>query len=231
MAGATNNFSDSARIGQVVAIKRAQEGSLQGEKEFLTEIELLSRLHHRNLVSLIGYCDEKGEQVHVRNQKLCVTESNFLFPILPHWQLLNLNLSGTLAPEIGNLSYLEIVDFMWNDITGSIPKEIGNIKTLKLLLLSENKLTNDLPDELGHLPALERMQIDENIITGSIPLSFANLNSKKHFHMNNNSLSGQIPAQLSQLGSLIHLLLDINNLTGNLPSELSEMPSLTILYD
>lgn len=78
MAGATNNFSDSARIGQggygrvfkgllpdgtVVAIKRAQEGSLQGEKEFLTEIELLSRLHHRNLVSLIGYCDEKGEQV------------------------------------------------------------------------------------------------------------------------------------------------------------------------
>ncbi|XP_027941999.1 probable LRR receptor-like serine/threonine-protein kinase At1g06840 isoform X2 [Vigna unguiculata] len=144
-------------------------------------------------------------------------------------QLLNLNLSGTLAPEIGNLSYLEIVDFMWNDITGSIPKEIGNIKTLKLLLLSGNKLTNDLPDELGHLPALERMQIDENKITGPIPLSFANLNSTKHFHMNNNSLSGQIPAQLSQLGSLIHLLLDNNNLTGNLPSELSEMPSLTIL--
>lgn len=50
--------------GTIVAIKRAQEGSLQGEKEFLTEIELLSRLHHRNLVSLIGYCDEEGEQVH-----------------------------------------------------------------------------------------------------------------------------------------------------------------------
>jgi len=78
MQAATNNFSVSARIGQggygrvfkgvlpdgtVVAIKRAQEGSLQGEKEFLTEIELLSRLHHRNLVSLIGYCDEEGEQV------------------------------------------------------------------------------------------------------------------------------------------------------------------------
>ncbi|KOM47134.1 hypothetical protein LR48_Vigan07g083800 [Vigna angularis] len=144
-------------------------------------------------------------------------------------QLLNLNLSGTLAPEIGNLSYLEIVDFMWNDITGSIPKEIGNIKTLKLLLLSGNKLTDNLPEELGHLPVLERMQIDENHITGPIPLSFANLNSTQHFHMNNNSLSGQIPVQLSKLGSLIHLLLDNNKLTGNLPSELSEMPSLTIL--
>jgi serine/threonine protein kinase len=78
MAMATNNFNSSTQIGQggygkvykgiladgtVVAIKRAQEGSLQGEKEFLTEIELLSRLHHRNLVSLIGYCDEEGEQV------------------------------------------------------------------------------------------------------------------------------------------------------------------------
>ncbi|XP_057955017.1 probable LRR receptor-like serine/threonine-protein kinase At1g06840 isoform X3 [Malania oleifera] len=76
MALATNNFNN--QIGQggygkvykgiladgtVVAIKRAQEGSLQGEKEFFTEIELLSRLHHRNLVSLIGYCDEEGEQM------------------------------------------------------------------------------------------------------------------------------------------------------------------------
>ncbi|CAL5390045.1 unnamed protein product [Camellia sinensis] len=48
--------------GTVVAIKRAQQGSLQGEKEFYTEIELLSRLHHRNLVSLVGYCDEEDEQ-------------------------------------------------------------------------------------------------------------------------------------------------------------------------
>jgi serine/threonine protein kinase len=78
MAMATKNFNSSSEVGQggygkvykgiladgtLVAIKRAQEGSLQGEKEFLTEIELLSRLHHKNLVSLIGYCDEGGEQV------------------------------------------------------------------------------------------------------------------------------------------------------------------------
>ena len=49
--------------GATVAIKRAHEDSLQGSKEFVTEIELLSRLHHRNLVSLIGYCDEEVEQV------------------------------------------------------------------------------------------------------------------------------------------------------------------------
>ncbi|GLT80687.1 hypothetical protein SLA2020_521120 [Shorea laevis] len=51
--------------GTIVAKKCAQEGSLQGEKEFPIEIRLLSRLHHRNLVSLLCYCDKEGEQVLV----------------------------------------------------------------------------------------------------------------------------------------------------------------------
>jgi len=77
MALATDNFNSSTQVGRggygkvyrgilsdnsIVAIKRSEEGSLQGQKEFLTEIKLLSRLHHRNLVSLVGYCDEE-EQV------------------------------------------------------------------------------------------------------------------------------------------------------------------------
>lgn len=51
--------------GQVVAIKRAQQGSMQGGLEFKTEIELLSRVHHRNLVGLVGFCFEQGEQMLV----------------------------------------------------------------------------------------------------------------------------------------------------------------------
>lgn len=51
--------------GQVVAIKRAQQGSMQGGHEFKTEIELLSRVHHKNLVGLVGFCFEQGEQMLV----------------------------------------------------------------------------------------------------------------------------------------------------------------------
>ncbi|CAM6094754.1 unnamed protein product [Calypogeia fissa] len=50
------------KSGEVVAIKRAQEGSMQGAAEFKNEIELLSRVHHRNLVGLVGFCYEGGEQ-------------------------------------------------------------------------------------------------------------------------------------------------------------------------
>ncbi|TQD84894.1 hypothetical protein C1H46_029507 [Malus baccata] len=76
----TNNFSDSNEIGsggygkvyrgmlsdgQVIAIKRAQQGSMQGGLEFKTEVELLSRVHHKNVVGLLGFCFEQGEQMLV----------------------------------------------------------------------------------------------------------------------------------------------------------------------
>ncbi|XP_031480624.1 calcium/calmodulin-regulated receptor-like kinase 2 [Nymphaea colorata] len=49
--------------GQVVAVKVLASNSRQGEKEFHTEVVLLSRLHHRNLVNLVGYCVEKGQHM------------------------------------------------------------------------------------------------------------------------------------------------------------------------
>ncbi|PKA51145.1 putative LRR receptor-like serine/threonine-protein kinase [Apostasia shenzhenica] len=143
--------------------------------------------------------------------------------------LLKLNLSGNLAPEIGLLSQLQILDVMRNMINGTIPREIGSITSLKLLLLNGNAISGSLPDEIGYLPNLNRLQIDENQISGPIPKSFANLSSVEHLHMNNNSLSGQIPPELSGLPRLLHLLVDNNNLSGRLPSEFSKMPNLKIL--
>ncbi|XP_047321276.1 probable LRR receptor-like serine/threonine-protein kinase At1g06840 [Impatiens glandulifera] len=144
-------------------------------------------------------------------------------------QLLKLNLSGSLAPELGKLSQLKVLDFMWNQLNGSIPKEIGNISSLKLLLLNGNKFTGSMPEELGYLSDLNRLQVDQNFISGPIPKSFSNLNNVQHLHFNNNSINGHVPPELSLLPKLVHLLLDNNNLSGYLPEEFSILPELRIL--
>ncbi|XP_062073081.1 probable LRR receptor-like serine/threonine-protein kinase At1g06840 [Humulus lupulus] len=144
-------------------------------------------------------------------------------------RLLNMNLSGTLAPELGQFKNMTILNFMWNNISGSIPKEIGDMTSLKLLLLSGNEISGPLPDELGNLSKLTKFQLDINHISGPIPKSFAYMPNVQHFHMNNNSISGQIPPELSKLPFLVHFLLDNNNLSGYLPPEFSKMKSLKIL--
>ncbi|KAJ4704197.1 Protein kinase-like protein [Melia azedarach] len=135
-------------------------------------------------------------------------------------QLLNLNLSGNLAPELGQLSQLQILNHTKGD---------RKYLSLILLLLNGNKLSGSLPDELGYLSNLNRFQIDQNNISGTIPKSFANLSRVRHLHFNNNSISGQIPSEFSKLSNLLHLLADNNNLSGNLPPELSVLPKLRIL--
>ncbi|XP_068667980.1 calcium/calmodulin-regulated receptor-like kinase 1 [Aristolochia californica] len=51
--------------GETVAVKMLATNSKQGEREFQTEVLLLGRLHHRNLVNLVGYCAEKGQHMLV----------------------------------------------------------------------------------------------------------------------------------------------------------------------
>lgn len=56
-------YKASMPAGGVVAVKVLASNSSQGEREFQTEVSLLGRLHHRNLVNLVGYCVDKGQHM------------------------------------------------------------------------------------------------------------------------------------------------------------------------
>lgn len=49
-------YKGSLVDGREVAIKQLRNGGGQGEREFRSEVEIISRIHHRHLVSLVGYC-------------------------------------------------------------------------------------------------------------------------------------------------------------------------------
>ncbi|KAL6564008.1 putative serine/threonine-protein kinase pbl26 [Orobanche hederae] len=77
LATATKNFRQEYLLGeggfgrvykgrleksdQMVAVKQLDRNGMQGNREFLVEVLMLSLLHHQNLVNLIGYCAD-GEQ-------------------------------------------------------------------------------------------------------------------------------------------------------------------------
>ncbi|XP_042412869.1 serine/threonine-protein kinase PBL27-like [Zingiber officinale] len=80
LAAATKNFRQDCLLGeggfgrvykgrlengQVVAVKQLDRNGLQGNREFLVEVLMLSLLHHPNLVNLIGYCADGDQRLLV----------------------------------------------------------------------------------------------------------------------------------------------------------------------
>ncbi|KAL5556705.1 hypothetical protein UlMin_038941 [Ulmus minor] len=81
LASATNNFSDERILGAggfgavykgylpdldtTIAVKKILRGSKQGRKEYVTEVKIISKLRHRNLVQLLGWCHDGGEYLLV----------------------------------------------------------------------------------------------------------------------------------------------------------------------
>ena len=51
--------------GKQVAVKQLIDGGGQGEREFQAEVEIISRVHHRHLVSLVGYCISNNQRLLV----------------------------------------------------------------------------------------------------------------------------------------------------------------------
>eukprot|EP00270_Netrium_digitus_P011617 TRINITY_DN3712_c0_g1_i1.p1 TRINITY_DN3712_c0_g1~~TRINITY_DN3712_c0_g1_i1.p1 ORF type:complete len:518 (-),score=73.22 TRINITY_DN3712_c0_g1_i1:383-1936(-) len=51
--------------GEVVAVKQLDRSGLQGNREFLVEVLMLSLLHHPHLVHLIGYCADGDQRILV----------------------------------------------------------------------------------------------------------------------------------------------------------------------
>jgi len=51
--------------GKEIAVKSLKATSGQGDREFQAEVEIISRVHHRHLVSLVGYCISQANKLLV----------------------------------------------------------------------------------------------------------------------------------------------------------------------
>lgn len=113
---ATDGFSDANLLGQggfgyvhkgvlpngkEIAVKQLKSGSGQGEREFQAEVEIISRVHHKHLVSLVGYCISGGQRLLV-------------YEFVPN-NTLEFHLHGMLSVLFSNnLAIIEIINMVRN---------------------------------------------------------------------------------------------------------------------
>lgn len=139
------------------------------------------------------------------------------------------NLSGTLPPELGDLTHLRWLVLDGNELTGTIPAELGNLAQLRGLVLDNNELTGPIPPALGELSQLTLLDLTGNSLNGAIPARLGALPRLDSLLLGNNELSGPIPPELGDLGSLRRLRLSFNRLSGPVPPELGKLTNLIYL--
>ncbi|GLT69600.1 hypothetical protein SLA2020_417380 [Shorea laevis] len=196
-----------------------------------------------NWSSATSVCNWVGvscDTLHHRVTTLDLPNMNLTGSLPPHLGnlsfLLSLNLSKNnfndhLPPELGKLRRLRFMDFSHNFLDGSIPDEIWLLSKLEIFGVGDNQLTGTISRNIGNLTTLKRIYIGDTKIRGEIPQEIGNLHNLEIFSASNTSLSGLIPPNIFNISSLRWIYLHTNNLSGTLPIDLCYPSSnLELLY-
>ncbi|CAL5391024.1 unnamed protein product [Camellia sinensis] len=171
-------------------------------------------------------------------QVLDVSSNRYLIGHLPEFHpssplqqlmLSETSFSGKLPDSIGNLNFLNHLDFSGCYFSGSLPASLGNLTQLNYVSLSSNKFNVGNPQLLGKLTELTDLDLSDLNLYGSIPSVLSNLTQLTHLYLSSNHLSGEITSHITNLTHLIWLDLSINQLRSPTPRSFSELKNLEIL--
>ena len=139
------------------------------------------------------------------------------------------NLHGALPPEIGNLSYLTVLDLSQNALNGHLLPEIGKLNSLMTLDLSQNTLSGPLPPELGDLTQLVSLDLSHNHFEEYLPPTIGNLSNLTYLDVSHNRFEDSIPLSIGNLAHLAYLDLSDNFFQRGLPPTFDRLTALTYL--
>ncbi|KAF2302009.1 hypothetical protein GH714_031294 [Hevea brasiliensis] len=128
--------------------------------------------------------------------------------------------------ELTSLNHLDLV---YNNLTGSIPSFLGNLTNLHYLFLYQNKLTGSIPKSIFGLRKLISLDLSDNFLSGEIPELIVQLQNLEILHLFSNNFSGKIPSALSSLPRLQVLQLWSNNFSDEIPKDLGKQNNLTVI--
>ncbi|CAH9137914.1 unnamed protein product [Cuscuta epithymum] len=174
--------------------------------------------------------------------------------------LADMDLAGVLPPQLGNLTFLSVLDLTHNRFGGHLPGGMANLRRLRVLDLGSNQFAGKIPSWFSLFPKLQVLSLAGNNFSGLVPQeALFNISGLKVLDLSKNGLKGIIqgaemcrglrrlrsldlssngfhgPIPLSN-GSdctqLIRVYLDQNNFVGSIPKEIGRLQNLdTLILD
>ncbi|EYU41079.1 hypothetical protein MIMGU_mgv1a026179mg, partial [Erythranthe guttata] len=132
----------------------------------------------------------------------------------------HMSLSGTIPPQIENLSFLVSLDLSFNLFSGVIHQQLSLLHRLKFISLQNNSFTGFIPSSLSNLTNLRVVDFSSNYLQGNIPHVLGRLHNLHTLNMDYNHLSGHIPSSVFNLSALKVISFRENELSGSIPSGL-----------
>eukprot|EP00929_Paragymnodinium_shiwhaense_P035752 TRINITY_DN19273_c0_g1_i4.p1 TRINITY_DN19273_c0_g1~~TRINITY_DN19273_c0_g1_i4.p1 ORF type:complete len:744 (+),score=41.12 TRINITY_DN19273_c0_g1_i4:92-2323(+) len=138
--------------------------------------------------------------------------------------------SGSIPPEICELTTLKNLNIARNQLSGRLPTCLCLLRRLEVLELSNNLLEGNIPRCLfRHLRRLRYVALENNRFTGILPSSIRHLKKLQILELAYNRLHGDLPPGFANLQDLVGLELASNGFTGRLPPEIGELRQLAML--
>jgi cysteine-rich repeat protein len=144
---------------------------------------------------------------------------------------ISIAIANTVPTEIGYLTLLQEIQFLYLGLVGTLPTQIGALSFLRMLDISSNSnFGPSLPVQLSKLSFLVFLQLRYNGFAATIPSEYGSLTSLTRFELTGNPLIGSIPPELSNLTRLQYVGVGESRLTGTLPSSFSSWSNLDAIY-
>ncbi|KAL5854000.1 hypothetical protein ACOSQ4_003802 [Xanthoceras sorbifolium] len=139
-----------------------------------------------------------------------------------------LGLTGTIPPQLGNLSFLALLCINHNNFYGSLPYELARLRRLKYVNFNYNQLSGNVPSSIFNISSLQELSLKRNRLSSIVNVSSAGPNLMS-LDLSENVFEVEIPSFISECKQLRFLNLSYNNFKGGIPKEIGNLTKLNTL--
>ncbi|KAL5853984.1 hypothetical protein ACOSQ3_003776 [Xanthoceras sorbifolium] len=152
-----------------------------------------------------------------------------------HRRVTRLNISsfgleGTVPPQLGNLSFLAVLDISNNSFYGSLPDEFAHLRRLLHIDFNYNQLSGTVPSSIFNISSLRQLRLRYNQLSSFANMSGGGPNNLTYLVLSENMLEGEIPYFILKFKQLEILDLAFNKFKGGIPKEIGNLTKLKELY-